>query len=399
MKLDPGNLPEHSPLGASGAERWMLCPGSVTLGQLYAGEEDPYDDGEFSAPGQAAHEMGERCLKDDTDAWENMQKIAENGIKTDKEMADAVQVYLDAVRMTHPDRNQGNFFVERRFHCPTIHEYFFGMSDCVYIDGTNRTLHVWDYKHGAGIVVDVKRNPQIMYYACGALEDLGLWEHIDHAVLHIVQPRGFSFDGPIREWSVSTENLIEWLEDELVPAMDHALVSRDTQSGEHCRFCPARGRACPQVIDDMAELEGLIAMIEANDGAAEHLKNDQVARFLELLDLAKIVGKAANKTAFNRMQNGQVIPGFQLSPARKNRIWKDNAKAAIKRKLGAKAITKPDLKSPAEIDKLPGGKALTARYAYKPDGGLTVTPDTDSRPSVNRDVKSMFKPQKKGTKK
>lgn len=369
--------PAHSPLGASGASRWMKCPGSVALGHGVVDAESDH-----AALGTAAHALAAACLDQESDAWEFVgshyhagvsypphwakAELPPGSIQTDKDMADAVQVYLNAVRVEHPDRNQGNFWVERRFHCPTIHKYFYGTADTVFLDAPGRVLHVWDYKHGAGIIVEVENNAQTMYYAAGALEDLGLWGKVDKVVLHIVQPRGFHFDGPIREWSLSTSDLVEWLEDVLVPAMDRALVSRDTKSGEHCRFCPARGRACPQLLADMDELETLMKEFEGRSAA--QLTNEQVGRFLDLFDLAKIVHKAAEETAFARLQNGQRIPNRKLGSKRANRVWRDGVEKEIIDILGKDAYTKPTLKSPAQIDELPLGKKVTARFAYKPVG-------------------------------
>ena len=401
--------PAHSRLGGSGAARWMRCPGSVGLSE---GVDDEEDD-TFSAPGTAAHSLAQTCLVNDTNAWEYVgwayskdlevhwtptqvgkvytQATADDLVWFDKEMADAVQVYLDAVCDTHPYRNQGNFWVERRFACPSIHPDFYGTADAVYLDWPNTaalaggTLHVWDYKHGAGIVVDVERNAQLMYYACGALEDLGLWETVDRVVLHVVQPRGWHFDGAHRAWSISTDELLAWLEDELVPAMERATASRDTASGEHCRFCPARGRACPQVLADIQEMEELMT--------AEKLTNDQLGRLMELFEVAKIANKAHRSDAYARMNGGAEVPGWKLVKARANREWKEGAEEALVEKFGRKrAFEEPKLKSPAQIEKLAGGKDLAVKHAFKPDTGLQVVAAGDARPGISRDTKSLFKP-------
>ena len=374
---------EHSPLGGSGAPRWMKCPGSVQLGY---GIEDK--ESEFAELGTAAHCLAEICLNtNEKEAWTCIGGGIGN-IKIDKDIADAVQVYLNAVR-EHPNRNQYNFHVEYEFYCPSIHKYFWGKADAVYIDET--TLHVWDYKHGAGIVVDVKDNAQLMYYACGILEDLQLWNEISLVVMHIAQPRGFHFDGPLREWSMYVPELEEWLNDKLIPAMDKALVSNETESGEHCRFCPARGRACPQIIKDYEELKMLLDMKKS----AKELTNTQVGRFLDLLDVAKIAGKVHTETAFARLSAGKEIPGRKLGKARANRDWKDDAEAALKKKFGKKAYTEPGLKSPSKIEELPEGKKYTSRYAFKPNKGMTVLKASDPRPATNINLKSLFKARKK----
>ncbi|HZX69783.1 MAG TPA: DUF2800 domain-containing protein [Rhodanobacter sp.] len=366
----------HSPLGMSGAERFMACPGSVGLSE---GLHDDDDDGEFAKPGTAAHELLDLAFQEQKDAWEYI------GGAIEKPMADAVQVCLSAVRKAHPDRNQGNFWTEEKYYCPTIHALFYGTADIVYLDELGRVLHIWDYKHGAGIYVEVKHNPQTMGYACGALEQLKLWDQVDMVVLHIVQPR--CFGEAHRMWSISTENLEQWLLGQLIPAMDRALVSRDTASGEHCRFCPVRFRACPQLVSDMAELE---TMMGAMSRTADELTNEQVSRFLTLLETAKIVGKAASKTAFGRLEAGHKIAGFKLAKAKANRIFKDGAEAAAKAAFGDSAYTAPELLSPAQMEALPEGEAFVARWAFKPDTGLTVVKDMDPRAAVNQDTKAMF---------
>lgn len=400
----------HSPLGGSGAYRWMLCPGSVGYSE---GVEDP--ESEHAALGTAAHAVGEHCLTHDMDAWqylgwgiapdrdafyvpETKGMSDDPGITiADKKMADAVQVYLTAVRDAHFDRHQGNFWVERRFYCPSLHELMYGQSDTVYWSEKERVLDIWDYKHGAGIVVEVQRNPQLMYYGVGILEDLNLWDAVDKVILHVAQPRGFHFDGPLREWAVSTADLRAWAHDVLIPAMDRAMTSTDTASGEHCRFCPARTRACPQLLADANEIQELLDMMKQK-GGAKSLTNEQVGRFLDLSEVLKIAGKAARETGYAREQQGIVIPGWKLGKARSNREWKELAEAAAIKLFGKKkAFTTPEMKSPAKVDEMPGGKAFTSEHAFKPDKGLQLIRASDSRPDAGPKGRAMFKPvNKKG---
>jgi hypothetical protein len=188
---------------------------------------------------------------------------------------------------------------------------------------------------------------------------------------------------------------VAWLEDKLVPAMDLALASRDTKSGEHCRFCPARFGACPQIMSDVDEMEELMKTIGKDGEGAPKLTGEQLARFLDLGEVFKIARTAALKTATVRVQNGHKVPGWKLSKARSNREFKEGAEAAAKKEFGADAYSQPKLKSPAEFDKLPKGKDFTARWAFKPDAGETLVPEDDARPAVNKDVKAMFTPIKK----
>lgn len=388
------SLPAHSPLGGSSAYRWMPAPyggGCEASPSLSVGVSDP--ESEHAVLGTAAHSLAAICLESGGDAWErigDVPGVEQSDLRVDKEMADAVQVYLGAVRRQHPDQNQGNTWVERRFHCPEVHELFFGQADFVYLDG--EVLHPWDYKHGAGVVVEVQQNPQLMYYAVGMLTDLHLWDKVRRVVLHVAQPRGWHWAGPIREWGCTTEELFRWQHDVLVPAMNRvAAGSETTNSGEHCRFCPARYHACPQLLKDADEMEALMKTMNER-GGAPHLTNEQVGRLLALGEIMKIAVKAARETGFVRAEKGATIPGWKLARARSNREWKEGAETAAREVFGKQAFTAPELKSPAAIDELPRGKDFTSERAFKPDAGLQLVLASDVRPEAGPAVKSMFKP-------
>ncbi len=402
----------HSPLGASGAERWMKCPGSIGLSEGVPRDDD---DNEFSGPGLAAHAVAAECLTTRSDAWTligyrvhddllyepGAEVYPSDAILVDKEMADAVQVYLDAVCQRHPDQNQGNTWIERRFHCPSLHELFYGTADFAHLSAVDSTmeyplapparLDVWDFKYGAGIVVEVKENPQLMYYACGILADLDLWNTVDRVTLHIAQPRGFHFDGPIRMWSISVDDLSHWLWDVLEPAMNTALGSTDTASGEHCRFCPVRGRKCPQLMSDLGELEKLVTKMNKEGGAAK-LSAGELGRILDLMVPAMIARKQALKNATGMLNAGHKVPGWKLAKARSNRQFKDGSADAARKKFGPLALTLPVLKSPAQMEALPEGDSFVERWAFKPDAGYTVVPESDSRMAISKDTKALFSP-------
>jgi hypothetical protein len=391
MTTGPG---AHSPVGASAIKRVLACPASVSL--AYGIEDEESD---HAALGTAVHSVIEEAFRRNIDAWQLVGSKTCEDYPINKTMANSAQVMLDAVRKAHLNRNQGNFWVERRFHCPTIHPLFYGTSDVVFLEITadgRWIIHIWDYKNGAGVVVEVEENPQLMYYACGALEDLGLWDKVETVVLHVVQPNGFHYDGPVRSWSTTPDHLTTWLEDVLVPGIAYATdqsndgLPRLATSGEHCRFCPARTHACPQLMSDVDELEALMAEIEKK--GADALTGEQLARFLHLKETAKIVFKAAESTAFKRIQGGARIDGWKLAKAKANRDWKEGADDAALAEFGPKAMTEPKAKSPAQIDDLPGGTTFTARWAYKPDTGLTLVKGSDTRPEVSTDTKALFKP-------
>lgn len=408
-------LPAHSPVGASTAKRLLAC--ALSVGPGVPGVED--DESDYSASGTAVHSLLERSFTERKDAWQFIGQPFNNMIAT-KAMANGAQVMLDAVRRAHPYRDQSNFFVEKKFHCPTIHPMFFGTCDALYLhEGASREeaekwiafgasqgamlalaeakaaerfviVHIWDYKNGVGVIIEVQENEQTQYYACGALETFIWWEKADLVVLHICQPNGFHPDGRVRHWTTTPEELAEWLEDTLVPGIDHALTSNEAVSGPHCQFCPKRFGACPALLADMEELETMMQQVEKV--GVDALTNEQIGHLLTLCERASIVKKATLQTGYFRLNAGGAIPGWKLVKGRKNRDWKDGAEDKATALFGEQAYTKPELKSPAQIEELPLGTTFTAEWAQKPDAGLTMAPASDKRAEVSRDTKSLFTP-------
>ena len=112
------------------------------------------------------------------------------------------------------------------------------------------------------------------------------------------------------------------------------------------------------------------------------------------MDRVKIVGKAMKTLAFQRLQAGQKVPRQKLVNGKVDRIWKEGAEKALEEKYKAQAFKSKELLSPAQIEKLPGGKEFAAEYAFKPPSSLTMAPESDRRMAISKDTKSFFTPVK-----
>ncbi|MDE2020994.1 MAG: DUF2800 domain-containing protein, partial [Patescibacteria group bacterium] len=86
----------HSPLGASSAERWLHCPGSIALAKKIVLPDA--EESEYAKEGTAAHEAAAFCLKNDFDSWEIIGQDF-GGIICTREMAEALQIYISHVRL------------------------------------------------------------------------------------------------------------------------------------------------------------------------------------------------------------------------------------------------------------------------------------------------------------
>src|SRR6266550_1405010 len=116
-------LPEHSALGASSAERWMNCSGSVALiHALKTADGYVEDDPDYRRDGVSAHALAAYCLENDVDCWE---APLEGFPGLTEDMMSAVQTYLDFTRSL-PGRSR---YVETRVHRPEFHPLFYGTLD------------------------------------------------------------------------------------------------------------------------------------------------------------------------------------------------------------------------------------------------------------------------------
>lgn len=363
--------PAHSPLGASGAERWMECPGSVALlNEMKLPESDEPD---YRIAGTAAHAALEKCLREGLDGWEIMGEEF-NGIKADVTMADAIQVFLDTVRpaMTPAAKT----YIEYGIDNPEFHPLFYGTVDYGVIDGT--TLAVNDFKYGEGVLVEAAWNPQIMYYAYGLLQ----WHpEVTTVVCRIIQPRGFHPEGPVRAWEIDADVVRKWAVGELRSAMIRAEIDHTLTAGPWCRFCPAK-LVCPL-------LTGLFkAAATANEKDVIELSSDMLGLAYQHVPAVKSYIKALEEETYRRLNLGQEVQGTKLVHKKANRVYKDGAAKVFVDKFGEEALTTPELKSPAEIEKLGSdAKALVKEWAYTPESGLTVALEGDKKPGVK--VKSM----------
>lgn len=363
------NKPKHSPLGASGAERWMHCPGSNVL--LKALNLPPSDEEDYQVQGSAAHEAAAHCIINKLDAWEVIGEKFYGATPVTGAMAEAVQVYLDYVNGLRASAS-ASWWCE--FHISDdLHPLFYGTVDfAVLADGT---LEVVDFKYGEGIIVEPEMNPQLLYYAYGLLQHQPGARRVK---LTIVQPRAWHPDSRIRSFELSADEVAEWGEKTLLPAMQAAEIDETLDAGPWCRFCPAK-LACPL-------LHGLFkAAANINPKIIVNLNDEAAARDYRLREAVKFYLKAQEQDMFRRLSGGRKIEGVKIVNKKADRVYKPGAEAALRDGLGVEDLyTAPKLKSPAEVEKL-GKKAkeLVKEWAYMPMTGYTVALAEDRRLAVN----------------
>lgn len=387
----------HSPLGASGAERWMNCAGSVTLikrlSQLLAEMQMPAeDDPDYRREGTALHEASEHCLRTGVDSWEIAGETF-NETVIDQPMADAVQVYVDKCRSIM-DRAKLHY-IEFPVSSPK-HPDFYGTLDFAAVVGEPATKEQmaklgWadpfivpteviglDLKGGEGILVEPEENPQLKYYLYGLIDKNPHWPDETPVLLGIVQPRAYHPSGEvIRTWSTTVGAIRAWVDAELIPAMLRTELDDHLEAGEWCRFCPAK-LVCPLLTSLFR------AACTANPKEIVNFNDESLGRSWQYREAVKHYMKALDDEVYRRLNAGREFPGVaKLVPKKANRVWNSQAEAEAKKRFGDDAWTKPALKSPAELEKdSPKAKEFVKEYAFIPNTGLTVAKWDDPKAAV-----------------
>ena len=174
----------HAILSASSSHRWLHCPPSARLCETY---EDKGSD--YAAEGTDAHSLCEYKLRmalgmEATDPTEHLTWYNEEMLDCANGYASYILELVEAAKETCADPV---VLIEQRVDFSRWVEQGFGTSDAIII--SDGTLHVVDYKHGLGVLIDADNNPQMMCYALGALELFDAIYDIDTVAMTVYQPR------------------------------------------------------------------------------------------------------------------------------------------------------------------------------------------------------------------
>lgn len=361
--------PVHSPLGASSYSRWRACPGSVRLSVGCEKQESAY-----AAEGTAAHQLA-------ADILEHKPYIT-----PDEETLAAVMTYVDFVNSHSP--NPGEKLIEHRFDLSKFYPNLYGTADCVIYYPAIQKMIVIDYKHGAGVPVEVKENPQLMYYGLGAISALN--KPVRELELVIVQPRCFHSDGPIRSWKTTAGRVLDFLADLIDDAKATESPHAPLKVGDHCRWCPAQPQ-CPALKE-----KALVAARQAFSSVTQY-EPAELAEMLANLPAIESWIKSVREFAYREAEHGRIPPGWKLVEKRKTRKWKTEWAEGdkIAREFGLKGpeVIEVKLKSPAQIEKI-APKELRKRLTemvVQESSGLTLVEESDGRLAVtNSTAREVF---------
>ena len=374
----------HSILGASASSRWLNCPGSVGL----SAQVPERGDTKYTAEGTVAHEVAELALREGVDPLMYVGKRID-GVTVTKEMALAVGMYVDKVN-TLAESVGVDPMIEVRFSLEKLGPPvdMFGTADCVVPDRERSHLHVLDYKHGQGVVVEATDNPQLMTYALGAV--LHLEERFDQITVWIIQPRAPHRDGVVREWTFSWDELVDFRKRLIAGAEACFEEDAPLNVGSWCRFCPASALCPAQKENAVAAVQdAFVADAEAHLPQPETLTEEELQLVLDQAEHIMDWLRSVQTFVRRQKEDGRVlVDSWKLIEKRANRKWSKQDEEIVQ-ELADVGLTPEDLfeqklLSPAQVEKLlrREGHQIPEGLVEREVNGYNLVPSSDPRPEA-----------------
>ena len=362
----------HSEIGASCANRWLHCPGSVRLLRGLP----PRPDTEYTILGTAAHALAETCLKEGSDPADHIGEFIEvkgREVPVTEDMAEAVSVYVDKVASDRAEFG-GELLVEQSFDLSWLRPGLFGRNDaCLLPANWGGVIRVYDYKNGAQ-PVEEEENPQLMYYALGAVAGMdNLWPEAVECT--IVQPNCPWESRAVRTWRIDGESLRRWAVEVLAPGADAAMApDAPCVCGPWCATCDASGVCKARADEAVALFKASPLEKRVSLPSPDTLTPAQLGRLSSFFTSARFAAwvKALAAAELETLQSGVAIPGRKLVETESlgNRRWTDieDVKRALGPILGAE-LFKSEIRSPAQVEKL-----LSSRKVAKAEQAGLISP-------------------------
>lgn len=376
----------HALLSASGAHRWLSCPGSALLEQNF-----PERTSEAALEGTLAHELAEAKLRNyfytpdfgKRKLSGTIKKLQQDPLWQD-EMQRYTDDYLEYVKgVALAEKSAPYVAIEKRLDLGTYVPEGFGTADCILI--RNKTIHVIDFKYGKSPDgrVSAEHNPQMMLYALGAYDSYRMLYPVDQVKMSIVQPR---LPDGVSEWACSLKELMDfggYVQERAALALSG--IGEYTPSPGACKYCRAKAQC-------RARAESNVSLAFAAGKLPPLITVQEAGQYLEQgADVAKWL-KDLEEWALRACLKGEEVPGWKAVEGRTSRDWTDMDQAFAA--LEASGIDPALLweRKPltlAQIEKVVGKKAFSeyvGDYVVKTPGKPTLVRVSDRRPAITNKI-------------
>lgn len=396
-------MTKHSRLSPSSTKRWMDCPGSIHMIEKHAPERRAT---RYAAEGTVAHEVCEKSLlrdKQPADYIGDTIKADGFSFTVTEEMAEACKEYTDFIRSITLTNDTTEMLIEVKLPLSSLGVPGLdgGTADCLLINREGKWIHVLDYKHGAGVPVEVLDNPQAMSYALGALLQLEVGELEDWtATMSIIQPRTHHPEGTTRTWHTTSDHLLDWCEQQLLPAAKRATDPEApiNPTSAACRFCGAAGQ-CKQLYNRTQELamqdfDTALDLPDPDSLTAEQKSNildhaSMIRSFIVAVENQVKLEVDKGSTDYNgryKLVRKTTRRKFTSDAEEKLLHWLPEDKVHERKMLGLTAIEK-NLKKELGVKET---KEFMKEITIKPEGATVIAPESDRRKPVQPTMVSDF---------
>ena len=376
---------KHSILSASNAHRWLKCTPSARA-EMY--EEDTCS--VYAEEGTAAHKLAELKLTyrfgkigpSEYDDRFNEFLEGEYGKYYNAEFNEYVDDFVEYVISRTENIEKYHIFFELEVDFSHIVPQGYGTADVVIV--TEDYVEIIDLKFGMGVPVSALNNPQLRLYGLGALNLFPLSKKV-YMTIH--QPRLLSCDTE----ELYKEELIKWAVEYVKPRAELAIKGEGVfySDEDTCRWCKLRGK-CKVRADRQLEIAQKEFVAQNKPPVPQNLSVEQISRILEIGPMFIDWFKDVQSYALGQLVAGVKIPGYKLVEGRSNRIITDEEK--VKQLLLDIGLKEEDIMKPPQmhgitkLESLVGKKLfgeLCKEYLIKPQGKLTIAPESDRRPEIN----------------
>lgn len=361
----------HQKFGGSTAERWLVCPGSVRLAETVP----PTHASAYMQAGTHAHALLELALREqrqDVTEFEGQRLAPEFEPFTADDVA-AVQVAVDHVGLLLSLDPDAVLNIEFQ---ALVYPHVGGTADVVLYLPKTRTMHVLDYKHGAGKFVDTD-TPQIKLYMLGVL--VNFHEPVETITGTVIQPRNGQGDA-VRSVTYTVGAMLDFY-----ATVDEAVANAESDeprfaAGAHCRWCPA-AHVCPLLANSTTTMAapwrpGSNAVTLTLPSPADC---DDPVKLAETLRAVRVVDgwiKAIEDRAFAVAMTGAELPGFKLVQKRATR--KFDSETAARGLLEDLGLTPAEYAPPALLSVAQAEKIVKARHGAKGVAALAKIVNAES---------------------
>ena len=372
----------HSIIPPSSAGGWVFCTGWALMNQAFPETEESED----SKEGGASHEVGATMVQARAiggagpSPEDSIGSLASNGVVINEEMYDGAEMYADAMQVVMRDSSVFVPMVEQKIKAPQIHELSEGTPDFWLFDKRHLILYVRDYKFGHRFVSEYE-NWQLINYAAGILHALGISGLSDQGImvnLGIVQPRAYTADGPVREWTCKASDLRGYINRLHASAHKNLDGSGTLKTGPQCRDCNARHACAPA-------LEAGIGLFEVvGQPIPTVLPPEALATQFALIQRAKkqidYLESGFEEQIKSLIRSGVNVPGYMVEQGKGRERWAKPVEEVIA--LGD--LLKLDLRKNAAITpkaakKLGIDAAVISAYSETPNTGLKLVSDDGTK--------------------